>query len=69
MSEQVVIVKKILFLKKLNLRPEPRITKSKIKIHKLNNYPRKTKKPSRFRCWACGLNKGELELCRQCNSG
>ena len=46
MTEQVVIIKKILFLKNLNQKSEPRITKSKMITHKLG-HQKKPKKPSK----------------------
>ena len=33
---------------------------------KLQNSKIITKKPSRFRCWSCGLSEGDAELCLSC---
>ena len=67
MSEYSVVVKKTLYLKNHQTRLEPRVTKAKLKVNKARDQI-KNKKPSRFRCWMCGLNKGEVEFCMQCRS-
>jgi hypothetical protein len=65
MSEYVV-VKKNLFLKNSNLKNEVRSCNSKLVVHKPINNGRKGNGPSKFRCWTCGLSKGDAELCKRC---
>jgi len=70
MTENSLIIKKTIYLKNQQIRSVPRVTNAKIRVHKAENLSvggsTKFKAPSRFRCWACGLSRGEDELCQYC---
>jgi hypothetical protein len=68
MAEQAFVKKKILFLKNYHSKHTPKVIKTKFIVHKPKNQNqiKKTKLFIKFRCWACGLNSGEAELCQNC---
>ena len=72
MTENSVVIKKTIYLKNQEIRSDPKVTNSKLRVHKAENLSvgvgTKLKSPSRFRCWACGLSRGEVELCQYCKT-
>lgn len=67
MSENVIIVKKVLFIKNNDGKHQPKISRSFLKVHKPNQNPQKLHKPSKFQCWTCGLSKSDEDYCKKCN--
>lgn len=61
-----LVIKKALIQRKELNEPKLQSINKKTKIQRKVIQNNKGRKPSRFRCWTCGLYQGDADLCKSC---